>query len=135
MLLKDLLPVIGLELFYKREEVYVRVLNPYNGKLIFRKKCGYDKLMQMYGDYTVKNFSTAEGIGELTLTLLLANERKKVSLFNFITANNDYCLNEDIIVFKGYKKSRIYPMLFDEIPYKYLKSKVKLYVDGLIILE
>ncbi len=134
MLLKDLLPVIELELFYKSEEVNVRILKPYNGKPILKIKCGYDKLMQMYGDYTVKNFST-EDIAELTLTLSFVNERQKVSLLNFILANNDYCLNEDIIVFKGYKKSRIYPMLFDEIPYKYLKSTVKLYVDGLIILE
>lgn len=134
MLLKDLLPVIELELFYKSEEVIVSILNPYNGKQILKIKCGYDKLMTTYGDYTVKNFST-EDIAELTLTLSLVNGRQKVSLFNFITANNDYCLNEDIIVFKGYKKRRIYPMLFDEIPYKYLKSTVKLYVDGLIILE
>lgn len=134
MLLKDLLPVIELELFYKSEEVNVRVINQYNGKTILKIKRGYDKLMQMYGNYTVKNFSTGD-IAELTLTLLLVNERQKVSLLNFIVANNDYCLNEDTIVFKGYKKSRIYSMLFDEIPYKYLESTVKLYVDGLIILE
>lgn len=134
MLLKDLLPVIELELLYK-SEVNITILNPYNSKTILERKCEYDKLISIYGDYMVKNFSISNDIVELTLILLLENKCKKVSLFNFIVANNDYCLNEDTIVFKMYKKNHIYFMLFDEIPYKYLKATVKLYVDGFIILE
>lgn len=135
MILKDLLPVIEMELFYRSKKVIINVLNPYTGELLYDRKCGYNELTATYGDYTVKNFSTAKDIGELTLQLSNEIGSQNVSLMNFILVNNDYCLNEDIIVFKGYKKSCIYPMLFDEIPYKYLKSTVKLYVDGLIILE